>query len=438
MLMFTDAGVDNYYLIWLGHGMLIPLHYALAVLLLRSDSFVGSFLAVPLLIALSVQASGPAFLLAAASVVIYWAFMQWAGGVNFEFARLVPNAGAMASSFMRRAHVEVTSRTGMMLHALLYWATFGVFFLVYYNEFFELNAPDDYIHLSDSQANIALGLIVFLMLITTFNSIANIFAFITYPISFLPFMPREDSGKMKRIHGGKKDAKKPRMFFRYVTRGTNPSLMKENLVYAHGVLQDYSEHDSNSVEWQLEVVTDNKLDEAWHDVPTAVLESIVEILVPKSFKCPNGGKFKARAMHYAVKDAGPQLRGVGRVKKVPALVARKHDWIIHLDEETLFNAHTITECFRFCQEENQRVEAERLQGREEAMPAVGQGVILYNCHAHHKPDHALTVNADLGRVGDDFGKFHAQYHFVQRPIIGMHGSFVACCQEVEEVIGYDF
>jgi egghead protein (zeste-white 4 protein) len=44
--------------------------------------------------------------------------------------------------------------------------------------------------------------------------------------------------------------------------------------------------------------------------------------------------------------------------------------------------------------------------------------------------------ADTGRVGDDFGKFRIQFEN-GATVIGMHGSFIAISQTVEELITYD-
>ena len=52
---------------------------------------------------------------------------------------------------------------------------------------------------------------------------------------------------------------------------------------------------------------------------------MLEVVVPSDYKCPNGA-FKARALHWGA---------LGRS-------ARRHDWIIHMDEETRFDVDTVS------------------------------------------------------------------------------------------------
>lgn len=201
------------------------------------------------------------------------------------------------------------------------------------------------------------------------------------------------------------DSFEGRLHVRIVTRGKNPTLVLNNAEYAVGVLR---ESELPEDRWVVEVVTDNALFLAERShLP------IVEILVPAAYVCPNGGKYKARALHYAI-EAGN---------------TRPEDWIVHLDEETRFNLHTINAIYAHCKNEHELVKS----GQQEYCK-IGQGVILYG--THENIDNYVTTLADCVRVGDDFGKFRFQYEF-NRPWIGMHGSFVVANHVVEETFGFD-
>ena len=73
--------------------------------------------------------------------------------------------------------------------------------------------------------------------------------------------------------------------------------------------------------WEVEVVCDNAM-----GLPERTGTEVLEVVVPSDYKCPNGGKFKARALHWGA------LHGSS---------ARRHDWIIHMDEETRFDVDTV-------------------------------------------------------------------------------------------------
>eukprot|EP00445_Apocalathium_hangoei_P080353 CAMPEP_0204180082 /NCGR_PEP_ID=MMETSP0361-20130328/50689_1 /ASSEMBLY_ACC=CAM_ASM_000343 /TAXON_ID=268821 /ORGANISM="Scrippsiella Hangoei, Strain SHTV-5" /LENGTH=999 /DNA_ID=CAMNT_0051139447 /DNA_START=12 /DNA_END=3011 /DNA_ORIENTATION=+ len=199
--------------------------------------------------------------------------------------------------------------------------------------------------------------------------------------------------------------------FRYCTRGTNPSLVSDNVEKMHAILE---ESGLKKGTWRLEVVTDSPLGLS---ALCAKGLDVTETLVPSSYKCPNGGKFKARAMHWAIRNSETKLR--------------LNDWICHLDEETYFDIHTVCAVYQHCQKQNVLVAS-----GEKVFPDMGQGTIMYNTFGL-QPDKLLTALADTGRVGDDLGKFRFQYTVLGRAAIGMHGSFAVMSQAVEEAIGFD-
>lgn len=236
---------------------------------------------------------------------------------------------------------------------------------------------------------------------------------------------------------------KHRLYFRIVTRGTHPLLVKQNTRQALDVLDSVLPRDR----YKVEVVTDKALevaafltsdcendstlrDEQRNDVACAtavtsspkalkwteenIADNFTEIIVPSGFNCSNGAKFKARALHYSILHS----------------VASEKDWIIHLDEETRFDTDTLTYILQHCLTEDIAVNnGQKLFGN------IGQGVILYGSGGLNIENY-LTTLADSVRVGDDFGKFRLQYA-AHAPWIGMHGSFVVCPNAVEKLIGFD-
>ena len=143
-----------------------------------------------------------------------------------------------------------------------------------------------------------------------------------------------------------------------------------------------------------------------------------EIVVPSDYKVYDDlgheTKYKARALHYAIHNGG----------------ARKHDWIIHLDEETRFDERTVRTVLQHAMEENAAVRhGQKKHGN------IGQGVILYGTGRVGTIQHWITTLADSIRVADDFGKFRFQYE-LNEPLIGMHGSFVVASQDVEAAVGF--
>jgi len=200
--------------------------------------------------------------------------------------------------------------------------------------------------------------------------------------------------------------------YRICTRGLNPHLVADNVQRVFKVLNTSGLRRDT---WEVEVVTDNKL--GLSEIVEKGVE-VVETLVPSSYKCPEGGKFKARALHYAIHNSECRLKAT--------------DWVCHLDEETFFDAHTAVTVYQHCLKENEHVSSGR-----QTYANMGQGMILYNTFG-------LTVDAlvpslaDTCRVGDDLGKFRMTFLSMGFTSIGMHGSFALMNQGLEEAIGFDF
>ncbi|KAJ3029942.1 UNVERIFIED_CONTAM: hypothetical protein HDU68_010628 [Siphonaria sp. JEL0065] len=125
---------------------------------------------------------------------------------------------------------------------------------------------------------------------------------------------------------------------------------------------------------------------------------------PKNFQTGNS-KYKARALEW--------YRQTMRYTE--------HDWILHLDEESVIDDESVKRCLEFIWYEKDY--------------HFGQGVILYNQYKYWS-NWIFTV-ADAIRVGDDLSRFHLQYTYFHRPIFGAHGSFLLNNGLVENAVTWD-
>ncbi|TPX43994.1 hypothetical protein SeLEV6574_g04776 [Synchytrium endobioticum] len=125
---------------------------------------------------------------------------------------------------------------------------------------------------------------------------------------------------------------------------------------------------------------------------------------PRSFIAPNA-LYKARALEW--------YRQTMRYTE--------HDWVLHLDEESVVDDETIRRILDFIWYEPQYW--------------WGQGPIFYNQWGYWS-NWIFTV-ADALRVGDDLSRFQLQYTYFHRPIFGAHGSFLLTNGLVENAITWD-
>lgn len=207
------------------------------------------------------------------------------------------------------------------------------------------------------------------------------------------------------------------IFIRYVTRGNSPRLVANNVRRAAEVLV---ESGLPKDMWRVEVVTDNELGLA-KQIPDP---AVYEIVVPTSYRPPNGALYKARALNYAI-TASP---------------ARQMDWIVHLDEETCFDGDTVRAMLDHCGRETYLTRVAKSQ----AWPRIGQGPILYGramtdtsvAGGDTGSGNWLTTLADSGRVSDDCGRYRVQFECGE-VWVGMHGSFVIAANCVEQEVTFD-
>lgn len=219
-------------------------------------------------------------------------------------------------------------------------------------------------------------------------AIMNVYSFLRYPVFVQPAAPAYEA-----LPG-------VRLFFRIVTRGNNPRLVAENVYHLEQVLRSALPDHT----WVIEIVTDNEL--TIDNFNTHV------IVVPSDYKTARGTRYKGRALHYALQ----------------ASAARAQDWIIHLDEETHFDAHTALSIHHFVVQQHHEMAAGRHRWGK-----IGQGVILYG---KHRVTNWITTLADSIRVGDDYGRFRLQYEH-GKAYFGLHGSFIVIHNALEQHVGFD-
>ncbi|MCP5095528.1 MAG: glycosyltransferase [Chloroflexi bacterium] len=219
-------------------------------------------------------------------------------------------------------------------------------------------------------------------------AVLNFYSFIRYPVFSKP--------QIEPINESFENT----LYFRYITRGLNQTLVDENVTAAYALLESVLPNGG----WMIEVVTDNPLS------ITLEGERVHTVVVPDSYRPPNGSKFKARALHYAL--------------HVSTAVAE--DWIIHLDEETQFDEETVRSIHHFAKRENEAVAAGK-----QTTPRIGQGVILYGAR---QVVNWWTTFADSIRVGDDYGRFRLQFEH-GKAYFGMHGSYIVVRNSIEKLIG---
>lgn len=196
--------------------------------------------------------------------------------------------------------------------------------------------------------------------------------------------------------------KKKKLIVTYVSRGDNAKALERSVVSGYKLLKRMK------VDFEIEVVTDicvkNKLKVDCNDVNF--------FKVPIKYCTVLGAKYKARALHYAIKERKNKFHKVNM----------ENVWIFHLDEESVLTPQVIAGISKFISNpQNNNV--------------IGQGEIKYNAYGYFK--NILIGAIDSVRTGDDLGRFRFQFKILKMPLVGMHGSFMLVPAVVEHKIGFD-
>ncbi|KAL5035988.1 hypothetical protein BDV3_004731 [Batrachochytrium dendrobatidis] len=134
------------------------------------------------------------------------------------------------------------------------------------------------------------------------------------------------------------------------------------------------------------------------------IEGINCFTCPKSFQTLHS-KYKARALEWYRQS----------------MKYTEHDWVLHLDEESVIDDQSVLRCLDFIKYEHDY--------------HWGQGVILYNQYRYWR--NWLFTVADAIRVADDLARFQLQYTYFHRPVFGAHGSFLLMNGAVENAVTWD-
>ena len=182
--------------------------------------------------------------------------------------------------------------------------------------------------------------------------------------------------------------------FRVVSRGRNVDALRGTVASVRKALESRP-----LFPYRIEVVT---------DLPVSLDAGpdLRHLLVPDSYETPNGSRFKARALHYAIE-----------VSDLP-----ENGWIMHLDEESHVSTAAVV-----------GIRDAIHQEEESGSHRIGQGLILY--HRNLETHRFLTL-ADMIRTGEDLGRFHFQ-HRLGFTLFGLHGSFILVRNSVERAVGFD-
>ncbi|MBL8162280.1 MAG: glycosyltransferase family 2 protein [Anaerolineae bacterium] len=221
-------------------------------------------------------------------------------------------------------------------------------------------------------------------------ALVNFYAFMRYPFYIRPTVQSVPQHLTTRL------------YVRIVTRGHNPNLVAGTVESACRALSAALP----LAKWRVEVVSDNPFELDDHNGQVHL------IVVPPDYQPASGAKYKARALHYALTASN----------------AAPEDWIMHLDEETRFDADTVRAIQRFIYQQRRKVML-----RQQNLPAIGQGIITYG---QGQIVNWFTTLADSIRVADDYGRFRLQYEN-GKAWFGMHGSFIVINNAIEASIGFD-
>jgi egghead protein (zeste-white 4 protein) len=138
--------------------------------------------------------------------------------------------------------------------------------------------------------------------------------------------------------------------------------------------------------------------------------SLRQFVVPKTYRTPEGSRFKARALTYLQTHTAPE----------------PEDWHLYLDEESQIDSTLIAGLYRLVRQSYRQAERARLTTPR----VVGQGGILYAGGSW------FFRGADALRTADDIGRFRLQYA-LGMPLFGIHGSYIVVAGEDDPQLSFD-
>lgn len=188
----------------------------------------------------------------------------------------------------------------------------------------------------------------------------------------------------------------------YVSKGDNIDALGRSIIQTQRILEHYS------VLYEIEIVTDLPVkNEITQNYPH-LASNVYFYEVPNHYNTQNDAKYKSRALHYLVES-----------RKRSVL---DNTWYIHFDEESQITLECVAGLHKFFKSGKSRF-------------SIGQGEIKYN--AYNYGSNLLVTAVDSIRTGDDLGRFRFQLKLLQKPIFGLHGSYIVVPARIEHQIGFD-
>ena len=271
----------------------------------------------------------------------------------------------------------------IILPILIYICGFGTFF----------------VNNDSSSLHTGFGLTLFLLKMLWFTSIVlaatNLVGLVRYGSPL-----RQDEANVARL---RRFGWNPRhkLIVVYVSRGDNHEALGRSLHDSIRVLNYYK------VNYQIDVVTDLPVS----DKLERYLKSHFHV-VPHAYFTKRYARYKARALHYLVEQHA----------RMKFDLKYRDVWVLHLDEESVLTSESIAGVAKFIDNKNHE-------------STIGQGEIKYNSYGYGR--NLLITAIDNVRTGDDLGRFRYQYKMLNRPIFGMHGSYILVPQAIERKLGFD-
>ena len=184
----------------------------------------------------------------------------------------------------------------------------------------------------------------------------------------------------------------------YVSRGDNKRALERSVHRTSRTLYRMG------VRYRIYVVTD-----LGFDMRVERPEYVQHYVVPDDYQPAFGAQYKARALEFLLRHPLAELDPV-------------NTWVLHLDEESQVHPSAVAGIARFVDDPDSRWR-------------IGQGEIKYNAYRYGRNPFVTAI--DGIRTGDDLGRFRLQYRMFNRPVFGMHGSFILVPLAIENDIGFD-
>lgn len=166
---------------------------------------------------------------------------------------------------------------------------------------------------------------------------------------------------------------------------------------------------------RIDIITEEGC-EAQDDIDALALTDPVfrVVVVPKSYRTPNGTRFKARANNYSHELRIAEGEAVDDV------------WVLHMDDDTGVGADTAAAMARFINAQRRASEDERKH--------LAQGILTY---PRELAVNRMTWLADSVRPSCDITLF-AVMTGGGTPYAGLHGELLLIRSSIEATIGWDF